>query len=114
MIGASRLAVGGKQPPRDLDPRGLGLLLPDQAARAIAIDLAELVAVDGGVERLWRAVARPRAGKRAQQDEQHDCREASKDNPNEHGRALASARSKGRLGIGKGVGRGKVLSGRED
>ncbi len=85
-----RLAVGGKQPARDLDARGLGLLLADQTARAIAVDLAELIAVDGGVKGLGRAAVRPRARKRAQQDEQHDRREAGKDDPKQHGGALAS------------------------
>ena len=42
----------GKQAPRDLEPRRLGLILADQPARAVGIDLAELVAIDRGVERL--------------------------------------------------------------
>ena len=62
-LGICRLAtlgaVGGKQPPRDLDARRFGLLLADQAARAIAVDFAELVAIDGGVERLRVLLARP-------------------------------------------------------
>ena len=62
-------AVGLQQPPRDLEPRSLGLGFPDQPARAIGIDLAELIAIDGGIERLARVLMRPRADQRPQQDE---------------------------------------------
>ena len=43
---ALSLAVCGKQAARDLDTRGLRFLLADQAPRAIALDLAELIAID--------------------------------------------------------------------
>jgi hypothetical protein len=74
IIGA-RLAVGGKQTPRNLDARGLGLFLADQSARAIALDLAKLIAIDGGIEGLRRTIG-PRTCKRPQKDEEHNRRKA--------------------------------------
>ena len=59
-------AVGLQQAPRDLEPRRLGLSLADQPARAVGIDLAELVAIDRGVERLACMLARPHADQRPQ------------------------------------------------
>ena len=49
-----------EQPPRDFDPRGLGLALADQARRAVALDLVELVAIDRDV-----AAGRAAASRRA-------------------------------------------------
>ena len=68
-------AVGLQQAPRDLEPRRLGLSLADQPARAVGIDLAELVAIDRGVERLACMLVRPHADQRPQQDKEHDRRE---------------------------------------
>ena len=45
-----RLGVGGEQPPRDLNARSLCVALADQAALAVALHLAKLIAIDGGVE----------------------------------------------------------------
>ena len=78
-------AVGLQQTARDLEPRGLGFSLADQPARAVGIDLAELIAIDGGVERLARMLARPRAEQRPQQDKEHDRRERAEDDPKQHG-----------------------------
>src|SRR5581483_4070359 len=80
------LAVGLQQAPCNLEPRGLGLAVPDQAARAVGFDLAELIAIDGGVERLAWSLALPGRKKRPQQDVENDCREASEDEPNQQGR----------------------------
>ena len=59
--GGALLAVGLQQPSRDLEPRRLGLALADQPAPAVRIDLAQLIAIDGGVERLARVRPRSRA-----------------------------------------------------
>ena len=84
--------------------------LADQAARAVALDLAELIAIDGGVERLGARSLAPAPASGRNRTKSTIAVRHGKDNPKEHGRALASARSTGRLGIGKGVRRGKVLS----
>jgi len=104
---ATRLAVGSEEPPRNLDARGFSLLFADQTAGAIALDLIELIAVDGGVEGFGRAIGRPRTGKRPQQDDEHDHRETGKNDPKQHGGRRPPKVDRG-LGIGKGVRRGKV------
>ena len=106
-MGLALSTVCGEQPAGDLDPRRLGLPLTDQATRAIALDLVELIAIDGRVETLGRVLARPR-GKRPQHHEEHDGRDSGKDKPNQHGGAASLRSVARRLGIGKGGRSGKV------
>ena len=49
-FGARLFRIGGEQPAGDFDAGGLGIALPDQATLAVAFNLAELIAIDGGVE----------------------------------------------------------------
>ena len=93
-VGTLRFIVGGKEPPRDFDARGFGFFFADQTAGAIAFDLVELIAIDGGVEGFRRKRFRPRDCERTQQDEQNDCREAGEDDPDQQGEAQGSARLK--------------------
>src|SRR5262245_13125449 len=50
-----RAFVRRKQTARDLDARSLGFRVTNQATRAIARDLGELIAIDCGIESLGRA-----------------------------------------------------------
>ena len=92
-------AVGGQQAALDLEPRGLGLGVADQAAREVALQLLELVAIDGAVEleprqarRTHRSQQRPdhdderhRRDQRQRQRQQHQASPS----PQELGDALA-------------------------
>ena len=49
-FGARLFRIGGEQPAGDFNAGSLGITLPDQAALAVAFHLAELIAIDGGVE----------------------------------------------------------------
>jgi hypothetical protein len=89
-IGRPLLAVGAEQPARDLEARSLGFGLADQTACAIAFDLAELIAIDRGVESLRRDIVSARARKRPQQNEEHDRRKATKNDPKQHEASLYS------------------------
>ncbi len=57
--GGLRRLVGLQQPARDLDADTLGVVLGDDAARQVAVDLAQLVAVD------LHVIGRRRFGRRA-------------------------------------------------
>ena len=60
------LGIGRQKPPRDLGAQALGLLGGDRAAREVALDLGQLVAIDLHVEGFGRAVSRrPRITARA-------------------------------------------------
>ena len=98
-IGGALARIGREQPPRDLEPRGLGLALPDQTALAIALNFAELIAIDFGVEASARALAPSFAGKRRNEDENHDRGQTGKSDPKQHWRTnLEKSR---RLAIGE-------------
>jgi hypothetical protein len=49
-FGARLFHIGGEQPAGDFYAGGLGITLPDQAALAVAFNLAQLIALDGGIE----------------------------------------------------------------
>jgi hypothetical protein len=80
----TRVFVRRKQAARDLDARGFGFPFADQAPRAIARDLGELIAIDCGIESLGRAGLDSRRHERTQQDEENDRRERGEDKPNDH------------------------------
>jgi hypothetical protein len=42
--------IGGKQPASDFDASSLGITFADQATLSVALDLAELIAIDRGVK----------------------------------------------------------------
>ena len=66
--GGSRCAVrGGQQAAADLDPRGLRLRGADQARGDVAIDLGELILVDGGLAAAGLRPARCGSTARARQ-----------------------------------------------
>jgi hypothetical protein len=103
---ARRLRIGGEQPTRDLDAGGLGIALADQAPLAVALHLAELIAIDGGVEGRARLFATASAGERTQQSVEHHCRQNGKDRPEQH---LGTSLCPGRLAIGERREGGKHL-----
>ena len=76
--------VGGKQPAPDLNAGSFRLRLGDEPTLAVALDLGELIAIDGSVERVARSVTAPGAGERPQQDEQHDRRQARENHIEQH------------------------------
>jgi hypothetical protein len=82
--GLARVLVGCKEAARDFDARGFGFALANYAPRAIARDLAELIAIDRGVERLGRAGLGSRRDQRTQQDEENDRRERGEHEPKDH------------------------------
>src|SRR5262245_52574281 len=104
-LGATRGArafVRGEEAPRDLDARGLGFRVADQAPRAIARNLGELIAIDCGIESLGRAGFDSRRDERTQQAEENDRRERGEHEPKDHRRTCLYW-GMARLGIGKGA-----------
>jgi hypothetical protein len=82
--GLARVLVGREETARDLDARGFGFALANQAPRAIDRDLGELIAIDRGVESLGHAGLGSRRDQRTQQDEENDRRERGEHEPKDH------------------------------
>ena len=97
----ARRAVGVQQAPRHFDPDRVGLVVGQQAARAVAVDLGQLVAVDGDVARLGAQTgARPRPPKRQGQRQGDGDGKRDGDEPEHGGRMYASPRAGGTPGGG--------------
>ncbi len=80
----AQLCIGREDPARDLGAQALGLLRTDQAAPAIAVDLAQLVAVDAQV--IGGGRLGPRAPAQHRQRQQHPRAERQRpgDDPETH------------------------------
>jgi hypothetical protein len=78
--------ISRKQASRDLDPRGFRLFLANQATLAVALNLAELIAIDLGIERGALPLSHPRVIERTKQEEQHDRRETAENEPKQQER----------------------------
>ena len=78
------VGIGAEQAAGDLDTRGFGVGLAQQAALTVAVKLGELIAIDGRVEgRACRLVVF-RPGERTQQRKQHEGRQGGEDDPQQH------------------------------
>ena len=98
--------IGGKQPASDFDASSLGITFADQATLSVALDLAELIAIDRGVKGGARLLACASAGERTQQGIEYERRQNGENDPEQHlGRTSAYP---GRLAIGERPQGGKL------